>query len=311
EGYRNFGTKLWNATRFAQMNACKPVKGFDPKSCQHAVNKWIVSEAAKTAQEVTSTIENFRFNDASDSIYKFAWGQYCDWYLELIKPIMNGDDQAAIAETRACAAWVLDQILILLHPFMPFITEELWGETAGDEPRATALISAAWPVLDDSYIDEAAQEDITWLVKLVSEVRSVRSEMNVPPAAKGKLVVIGASAKTLERMATYTDVLERMARMSSWEAADSAPKAALQAIVDEATIALPLEGLIDLGAEKARLQKEIEKTEAEIAKIDQKLANKNFTERAPEAVVAEQHTRRAAFTAELEKLQEAINNLPG
>lgn len=312
EGYRNFGTKLWNASRFAQMNECVPVAGFDPKSCTQMVNRWIVSEATKAVQAVTANIESYRFNDAADAAYKFAWGQYCDWYLELIKPIMGSDDEAAKTETRACAAWALDQILKMLHPFMPYITEELWNEMAkdGNVSRETLLISADWPALDDSFIDAESEADINWLIRLVTEVRSVRSEMNVPPAAKGTLVLIGASEATIARMGTYASVLERMARMSSWEVADVAPKASIQAVVDEATIALPLAGMIDLDAERARLGKEIGKVEGEIAKIDGKLANKNFTDRAPEAVVAEQHTRRTAFSAELEKLQAALDNLP-
>ncbi|PHR91123.1 MAG: valine--tRNA ligase [Robiginitomaculum sp.] len=316
EGYRNFGTKLWNAARFAQMNECVPVADFDPKSCTQMVNRWIVGEATKAAQSVTVNIETYRFNDATDAIYKFAWGQYCDWYLELIKPIMNGDDEAAKTETRACAAWALDQILKLLHPFMPYVSEELWNEMAGktasgeNVSRETLLISASWPELDDSYLDAKAEADIDWLIKLISEVRSVRSEMNVPPAAKATLVLIGAAPETLARMETYKGVLERMARMSSWETAETAPKASIQAVVDEATIALPLAGMIDLGAERARLEKEIGKIQDEMDKIDKKLANKNFTDRAPETVVAEQHTRRATFGADLEKLQQALANLP-
>lgn len=310
EGYRNFGTKLWNAARFAEMNECAPVAGFDPKSCQHSVNQWIVSQASLAVADVEKNIENYRFNDAADAAYKFAWGQYCDWYLELIKPIMGGQDEAAKVETRACAAWAFDQILKILHPFMPYITEELWENMAGDAGRETALISAPWPKLDDSFINVKAQADIDWLVKLISEIRSVRSEMNVPPAAKGKLVLVGASDTTIARMKTYENVLERMARMAGWETADSAPKASLQAVVDEATIALPLEGLIDLGAEKERLSKEQAKLEAEIDKIDKKLANKNFVDRAPEAVVAEQHSRRENFVGELEKIKLAMENLP-
>ncbi|PHR58251.1 MAG: valine--tRNA ligase [Robiginitomaculum sp.] len=314
EGYRNFGTKLWNVSKFNQMNGCLPVAGFDPKSCTQMVNKWIVGEAKKAVDEVTRNIENYRFNDAADAAYKFAWGQYCDWYVELVKPIMMGEDEAAKVETRACAAWALDQILKILHPFMPYITEELWNEMAKDEDgngvRDTMLITAEWPVLDDSYLDTKAEADIAWLIKLISEVRSVRSEMNVPPAAKGTLVLIGASETTIARMETYAGVLERMARMSTWEIADAAPEASIQCVVDEATIALPLAGMIDLGAERTRLDKEIGKIALEIEKIDKKLANKNFTDRAPESVVAEQHSRREAFSADLEKLQQALQNLP-
>ena len=311
EGYRNFGTKLWNAAKFAQMNECVPVEGFDPLSCQQTVNKWIVGEAAKASKSVTSAIEAYRFNDAADAAYKFSRGQYCDWYLELIKPIMDSGDAQAIAETRACAAWALDQILMLLHPFMPFITEELWSETANDKGRATFLMNADWPVMDDSYIDAQAETDIAWLISLVTEVRSVRAEMNIPPSRKGKMLLIGASAKTLARMDTYKEALERMARMSSWEAATTAPKASIQAVVEEATIVLPLEGLIDMDAETARLEKEIAKIQSEIDIIDKKLGNKNFVDRAPEKVVAEQHERKAAFAGSITKLAQALADLKG
>ena len=281
EGYRNFGTKLWNAAKFAQMNECKPVAGFDPLSCKQIVNKWIVGEAAKCAKAVTKNIESYRFNDAADAAYKFSRGSYCDWYLELIKPIMDEGDQDAIAETRACTAWAFDQILKTLHPFMPFITEELWSEMAGDAARETFLMNANWPVMDDRYINAQAETDIAWLIELVTEVRSVRAEMNIPPSRKGKMLVIGASDKTLARVDTYKEALERMARMSSWEASESAPKGAIQAVVQEATIALPLEGLIDLAAERVRLEKEVATIQSEIDTIDKKLANKNFVERAP------------------------------
>jgi len=309
EGYRNFGTKLWNAAKFAQMNECVPVEGFDPLSCKQAVNKWIVGEAAKATKAVTASIEAYRFNDAADAAYKFSRGLFCDWHLELIKPIMDSGNQEAIAETRACAAWTLDQILKLLHPFMPFITEELWAEMAGPQGRETFLMSADWPMLGDDYIDAQAETDIAWLISLVTEVRSVRAEMNIPPSRKGKMLLIGASDKTLARMDTYQDALERMARMSSWETAISAPKASIQAVVDEATIVLPLEGLIDMDAEAARLEKEIAKIQSEIDGIDKKLANKNFTERAPEKVVAEQHERKAAFSGEIVKLKQALADL--
>ena len=311
EGYRNFGTKLWNASKFAQMNECKPIAGFDPLSCTQIVNKWIVGEAAKAAKAVTANIENYRFNDAADAAYKFSRGQYCDWYLELIKPIMDSDDAAAIAETRACAGWALDQILKLLHPFMPFITEELWDKMAGDAPREGFLMGAAWPVLGDEYVDAAAETDMAWLIKLITQVRSVRAEMNIPPSKKGPLVLIGASDATKARMDSYADALERMARIDSWSAADAAPDNAIQTVVDEATLALPLEGLVDFAAERNRLEKQIEKLEDEIARVDKKLGNASFVDRAPPAVVEQEKTRRADFTAEIDKVKEALAGLPG
>ena len=311
EGYRNFGTKLWNAANFCQLKGCAPVTGFDPLSCTQTVNKWIVGEVAKASTLVTSAIEAYRFNEAADAAYKFSRGQYCDWYVELIKPIFDSNDEAAIAETKACAAWAFDQILIMLHPFMPFITEELWAQTAGETPREGFLMAAEWPEMGDDYINPQAETDIAWLIELITEVRSVRTEMNIPPSRKAKMVLVGASKQTISRMSTYKEALERMARMESWETADTAPKGAIQAVVGEATFALPLAGLIDLDAERARLSKDMDKVEIEIKKIDGKLANKNFTDRAPAAVVEEQHTRRTAFATELEKLQAALDNLPG
>lgn len=311
EGYRNFGTKLWNAANFCQLKGCAPVAGFDPLSCKQTVNKWIVGETAKASALVTSAIEAYRFNEAADAAYKFSRRQYCDWYVELIKPIFDGDDADATAETKACAAWAFDQILKMLHPFMPFITEELWSQTVGDTKRDGFLMAAEWPDMGDDYINTQAETDITWLIDLITEVRSVRTEMNIPPSKKAKMVLVGASEETISRMGTYKEALERMARMESWETADAAPKGAIQAVVGETTIAMPLEGLIDLDAERARLTKDTEKVEIEIKKIDGKLANKNFTDRAPAHVVEEQHTRRTAFMLELEKLQEALDNLPG
>jgi len=311
EGYRNFGTKLWNAANFCQLKGCAPVAGFDPLSCTQTVNKWIVGEVAKASMLVTSAIEAYRFNEAADAAYKFSRGQYCDWYVELIKPVFDGDDEAATSETKACAAWAFDQILIMLHPFMPFITEELWSQTAGETPRDGFLMAAEWPEMGDEFINLQAETDIAWLIELITEVRSVRTEMNIPPSRKAKMVLVGASKQTISRMGTYKEALERMARMESWETADTAPKGAIQAVVGETTFALPLEGLIDLDAERARLSKDMDKVAIEIKKIDGKLANKNFTDRAPAAVVEEQHTRRKAFATELEKLQAALDNLPG
>lgn len=307
EGYRNFGTKLWNAARFAEMNGYRSVAGFDPSSCAEPVNQWVVGEAVQATQDVTRNIENYRFNEAADAIYKFARGTYCDWYLELIKPVVSGEDSAAKTETQATAGWVLDQILKLLHPFMPYITENLWAQTA--DSRESQLILADWPELPESLINAEASDTINWLVRLITAIRSVRAEMNVPPSKKAPLMLMGASDITRDRMEQYADVLERMARVESWSVTEAVPQGALQTVVDEATCILPLEGLIDLSAERDRLSKEIAKTQAEIEKIDKKLSNENFVSKAPEKVVAEQHERRAGFVSELEKLQTALQNL--
>jgi valyl-tRNA synthetase len=308
EGYRNFGTKLWNAAKFTQMNDCKSVPGFDPATCQLSVNQWVISELVKASRDVTQNIEKYRFNDAAEAIYKFAWGTYCDWYVELIKPILKGDDAARKNETRACAAWIMDQILKLLHPFMPFITEELWAKTS--QARDTMLILSDWPTFGDDLIDAKSQSELNSVTQMISAIRSVRAEVkDLPKGKKAPIVLIGASPETLGRMKTYADAFETMARVESWSSADKAPKGAITTVIEEAVVALPLDGLIDLEAEQARLEKEISNIKAEIEKIDKKLSNPNFVERAPEAVVAEQHTRRKTFADELAKIEDALSNL--
>src|SRR5262245_52109468 len=207
EGYRNFATKLWNAARFAEMNECVRQKGFDPKSVAETLNRWIAGEVERTAAAVTTGIETYKFNEAATAIYEFTWGTFCDWYLELTKPILNGDDEAAKAETRATTAWVLDQILKLLHPFMPFITEELWELLAGAPAAGEELLClAAWPAFE-GLAEEEADAEIRWLIELVSEVRSVRSEMNVPGGAKIPLVLVGAGKLPRARADRYEETI--------------------------------------------------------------------------------------------------------
>ncbi len=303
-GYRNFGTKLWSAASFGQMNGCLPT-AFDPSTAKVALNKWIISETVKTTAEVTRCIEGYRFNDAADAAYKFAWDTFCAWYLEMSKAVLSGPDGAEKDETRAAFAWTLDQILKLLHPFMPFITEELWGSIA--ESRDDMLIISQWPELPESLIDENASKDIEWVQTLITNLRSVRADMNIPPSKKAPLLML---ADTLDpRLAAYAEVLSPMARVDGVETASEAPKGALQTVVDGVTYAIPLDGLIDAGAEKARLSKEIEKAQSEIEKIDKKLSNPAFTDKAPEKVVNLQKERRAAYVAELEQLSEALEGL--
>jgi len=300
-GYRNFGTKLWSAANFGQMNGCKPTT-FDPATASLALNKWIISETVKTMAEVTRCIEGYRFNDAADAAYKFAWDTFCAWYLEMSKPILSGEDGADKDETRAAFAWTLDQILKLLHPFMPFITEELWGKIA--ESRDDMLIMSQWPELSDDLISAKDSEDIIWVQTLIKNLRSVRADMNIPPSKKAPLLML--ADKLDPRLAQYAEVLSPMARVDGVEIANEAPKGALQTVVDGVTFAIPLDGLIDTGAEKARLSKEIEKAQTEIDKIDKKLSNEAFVSKAPEKVVTLQKERRAGYVAELDKLNEAI-----
>ena len=304
-GYRNFGTKLWSAANFGQMNGCEFDPAFGPDAAIVPMNKWIISETVKTAKEVSRCIEAYRFNDAADAIYKFTWDTFCAWYLELCKPLLSGSDGSAKDETRSIFAWVRDQILKLLHAFMPFITEELWRETVQD--RDTHLIVAAWPELDEALIDDAASAEIEWVQTLITNIRSVRADMNIPPSKKAPLLML---ADELDPRLTYfAPQLSPMARVDSVKTAKAAPDGALQTVVDGVTYAIPLDGLIDKSAETKRLSKEIEKTEAEILKIDKKLINPNFVDKAPEKVVNLQKERREGYVAELEKLKEALANL--
>ncbi len=310
EGYRNFGTKLWNASRFAQMNECVRVEGFDPSTVQQPINKWIRGETVKTAAEVTRALEAPSFDAAATALYRFIWNVFCDWYLELSKPILNGDDAEAKAETRATAAWALDVILKLLHPVMPFITEELWDKTAEfGAPRDGMLIVEKWPELPESWIDADAEAEIGWLVETVGEIRSVRAEMNVPPGAKPPLTVIGANAETKARLARHRDLLLTLARLDSAREADAAPTGAVPFVLGEATGALAIAEFIDLTAEKARLAKEIAGHVGEIEKTAKKLNNPDFLARAKEEVVEENRERLAEAEAAKAKLEAALARL--
>ncbi|WP_427451134.1 valine--tRNA ligase [Litorimonas sp. WD9-15] len=303
-GYRNFGTKLWSAANFGQMNGCVPTD-FAPESATLNLNQWIISETAKTAAEISRCIDSYRFNDAADAAYKFTWDTFCSWYLELSKPLLSGEDGAEKDETKATFAWVLDQILKLLHPFMPFITEELWGKIGGT--RETHLIVADWPTYGDDLVDADAVAELTWLQTLITNIRSVRADMNIPPSKKAPLLMC---AKALDpRLATYAPQLSPMARVERVELADTAPEASLQTVVDGVQFAIPLAGLIDMEAERKRLSKEIEKAQSEIEKIDRKLGNEAFVAKAPEKVVNLQKERRAGYVAEVETLQAALDGL--
>jgi len=307
EGYRNFVTKLWNAARFCEMNECKLVPGFDPAGLSQTVNKWIVGETVKAAATVTQALDTYKFNDAALGAYQFVWGVYCDWYLELAKPLFAGTDETAKAETRATAAWALDQILKMLHPIMPFVTEELWQVTA---TRDVMLIEAAWP--DYSFVtDAAAVAEIDWMIRLVSGIRSVRSEMNVPASAEVPLTVTGANEETRRRLDQHRALIARLARLASIDLAQSVPKGAVQLVQDEATVALPLAGLIDLEAEKIRLAKDLDKSRSEAEKLTRKLSDENFVSRAPEDIIEENRERLADIEARAARLADALSRLQG
>ena len=309
EGYRNFGTKLWNAARFLEMNGCARRGDYDPAKCAEPVNRWIVGEVEKAAEKVAEGIEAYRFNEAAGAIYHFLWHVFCDWYLELVKPLLQGEEGAAREETGATAAWALDQAVKLLHPFMPFITEELWarlGETA--PARETMLILAEWPRLSGLYDAEAAAE-LDWVIAFISEVRSVRAEMNVPAGAKIPVVLVDADRPTAARAAAYDDALKRLARVEGVVLAGEAPKGSVQVLLAETTIALPLADFIDISAETERLGRELAKLDGEIGKLEAKLADAKFVSRAPEHVVAEQRERKADAEAAATRLKQALRRL--
>ena len=308
EGYRNFATKLWNAARYTQMNGVAPVPGFKPVGLTQTVNRWIVGALTEAARKVADSIDAYKFNEAANTAYQFTWGTFCDWYLEFTKPILNGSDEAAIAETRATTAWVLDQILHVLHPLMPYITEELWEQLSPD--RANRLISAGWPEYGADLIDPAARDEMDWVVRLISSVRSMRSEMNVPPSAQIELKLKDAGPESLKRLDTHRDLILRMGRLAGAEPLSGpVPKSAVQAVLDETTLILPLEGIVDLEKERARLTKEVEKLSGEIKKIDAKLSNEQFVAKAPEEVIEEQRDRRKAAEQARDKLQKALEML--
>ncbi|MDZ7875398.1 MAG: valine--tRNA ligase [Rhizobium sp.] len=307
-GYRNFGTKLWNATRFAEMNGVKADPAFLPETTSLAINRWILTELARTEAEVTEAIENYRFNDAAGSLYRFVWNQFCDWYLELLKPVFMGEDESAKKEAQACAAFVLEQIYKLLHPFMPFMTEELWAHTAGEGvSRDTLLCHADWPTPE--FSDENSAADINWLIDLVTGIRSARSEMNVPPGATAPLVVVGANGVTQERLIRHDAAIKRLARVEAITVADVAPKGAAQIVVGEATACLPLGALIDLSAEKARIEKAIAKVDQELGRIAGKLGNEKFVANANPEVVAAERERQQELEVQKASLLTALSRV--
>ena len=307
ETNRNFGTKVWNAARFCEMNACVTVPGFDPASVKQTVNRWIVAETASNVAEITAALETLKFNEAAAAVYHFIYDVFCDWYLEFAKPLFNGTEEAAKAETRATAAWARDNILKLMHPFMPFITEELWARTSVT-PRDTMLIEVDWPVIKAPTNGDAAAE-MEWVIGLIKGIRSVRSEMNVPAAAKITLALTGATDESKARLARNRDVIMTLARLEKADAGDAIPPGSAQFVIGEAVAALPLGDVIDFLKERARLEKDLKKAQEEIARFDAKLSNEQFVSKAPEDVLTEQREKRAEAQALAARLGEAISRL--
>ncbi len=309
ENNRNFATKLWNAARFVEFNGAARVAGFDPKSAKETLNRWIAHETAKAHREITEAIESYRFNDAAAAAYRFVWNVYCDWYVELSKPVLTGADGAAKTETRAMAAWALDEILKLLHPFMPFITEELWRVTAEQGPKRDQLLALSlWPSYD-GLEDDKAEAEIGWVIDLITVIRSMRAEMSINNPIP--LVLVKASAASKERAQRWAEFVQRLARVSDISFVDAAPQGSVQLLVRGEVAALPLKGVIDLAAERTRLEKEMAKAEADIKRVDAKLSNADFMARAPEDVVDGEREKREEAVARKDKILEALERLKG
>jgi valyl-tRNA synthetase len=309
EGYRNFATKLWNACRFAEMNGCATLPGFEPDDLKEVLNRWIAHETARTVDEVTAGLQAYKFNEAASAVYHFVWNIYCDWYIELAKPVLLGAESPAKTETCATVAWARDQILALLHPFMPFITEELWKVTAeGGVAREDLLTLSPWPLLTGLH-DEAAEAEIGWVIDLVNAIRSVRAEMNIAPALQIPLVLATTAEATRARATRWADMIKRLARISDISFADAPPQGAVQLLVRGDIAALPLKGVLDVGAEKTRLEKELARVASDIARVDAKLGNADFVARAPDEVVEGEREKREEAVVRQAKINEALERL--
>ncbi|MDX2027535.1 MAG: valine--tRNA ligase [Alphaproteobacteria bacterium] len=305
EGNRNFATKIWNAARYCEMNECAWQAGFDPAGVKQTVNQWIIGETKLAADKIAAHMDEYRFDLASSAAYDFIWNNFCDWYLEFTKPIIAGTDEAAKAETRAATAWVLGQLLHFLHPFTPYITEELWNQFVGGK----MLMTDAWPVLPAALVKKDAEAEIGWLITIISTIRTIRAELNVPAGAKVQLQLKDASVETKARLERHESVITRMARLASVEHVAAVSKGAAQAIVGETTLIMPLADVIDLAQERARLQKESEKWSTELKKLDSKLANRDFVDRASPEIVEEHRERKVKAEEMLAKLEAAQKSL--
>ena len=304
-GYRNFGTKLWNACRFAEMNGVW--EGHATQSAAPAAtataNRWIIGETVRTLAEVDAALADYRFDQAADALYKFVWGKVCDWYVEFAKPLFDGD---AAEETRKVMAWVLDRCMILLHPMMPFITEELWATTG---TRAKMLVHTDWPEADQSLADAAADREMGWVTGLIDEIRSARAQMHVPVGLKIDLVATTLSEEARQAWARNEVLIKRLARVESLTEAASAPKGSVSIALEGAAFAMPLDGIIDIAEEKARLSKALEKLGKEIGGLKGRLGNPAFVASAPEEVVEEARANLEAREDEAGKLEAALKRL--
>jgi len=306
KGYRNFGTKLWNACRFAEMNEAVGSDGTIPQPSA-PVNKWIIGETGRVREEVDAALTAYRFNDAANALYAFVWGKVCDWYVELSKPLLMDGDATAKAETQATMAWVLDQCLILLHPIMPFITEELWGILGS---RAKMLVHADWPTYTAAdLVDAEADAELRWTIAMIEGVRSARAQMNVPAGLKIPVLRLNTDAAAQVAWDNNQVMIKRLARIDSMTAVDEAPKGSLTVATPGATFALPLADIIDVDAEKERIAKSLGKVEKEAGGLRGRLNNPKFVESAPDEIVAEAQANLALREEEIAQLSAALDRL--
>ena len=307
-GYRNFATKLWNAARFGEMNECRLRSDFDETKAELAVNRWIIAKAKQATKEVTDNLNAFRFSEAANAVYQFTWGSFCDWYIEMIKPILYGEDEKAKAETRAAFAWVLDRILVILHPFMPFITTELWNNTCDE--RKCKLINFAWP--KDAAFDTAAMDEVDWSIELISAIRSLRAEMNIPAGAKLTVYLKDGNAQSCANLQSFNQIICSLARLDKLEcfaAGQEISKDMVSGVFREGIILLPLKGVVDFAAEKERLKKELDNLNKYLEGYARKLSNPSFVERAPAKVVEEEKRRQAEAMENKAKIEEALQRI--
>ena len=306
-GYRNFGTKIWNAARFAKLNNCESSANFFPSSVKHSINKWIIFETINLNKEVNNALNSFRFNDASYHLYSHIWSKFCDWYIEFSKPLFSGLDEEIKLETQQTYAWVLEQCLIMLHPFMPFITEEIWLQK---KDRKKLIIHQTWPDLDKlSNIDNKPQQEINWLIDLIQEIRSARSEINIPASLKIDLVIINLNIKSKEFFDNNKIFIERLARVKNIDYSSSIQKGSINISIPGIECFIPLDNLVDLNKEKARLEKTFEKLKSEQLMLNGKLKNKIFLEKAPQDVVDKIKKRSLILVDEIDTKLKAIDRL--
>lgn len=307
QGYRNFATKLWNSARFGEMNECVLPDNFDINSIKHPVNKWIVAKVKQTSNELTENLNNFRFSDSANGVYQFVWGSFCDWYIEMTKPIFYGSDEALKSETRATFAWVLDRILIMLHPFMPFVTAELWNNSHNADQD---IINAQWPKTENINADDVSSID--WAIELITAIRSLRAEMNLPAGAKLTAYLQGSNSQSVANLQHFNDIICSLARLEKAEVynGEITPDM-VQTVCKESTVLIPLKGVVDFAAERERLQKELAGLNKNLEGYAKKLSNPAFVDKAPAAVVEEERRRQTEALENKAKVEEALQRIVG